>query len=113
MKERSYKLRILVIAFGIFTLVVLMRCKGTSDIQSITGFGTGSNQKDVIFTVDCSGVNCTNTDRNTDGTTFKSCTWECGNYKGQSKKYVMLSFSKDRSGCWSLSNEMISNGRCN
>jgi hypothetical protein len=112
MKKRLNKLGILTIAFGILALIAMMNCKGSSDIQSVAGIGIGSNQKDVVYTADCSGVNCTNTDSSTDGTTSKSCTWQCGNYKGQTKKKVKLSFSKDRSGCWTLSNESIDSGLC-
>lgn len=72
----------------------------------------GYSQKDVQYTLECSGVNCQNADdqdtSESGGYRSKNCTWYCGNYKGQNKKYVSLTFRQSGSGCWYLSYEYIS-----
>ena len=94
-------------------LLLLVGC----DSDVLTGNG-GYSQKNVSYNLTCGAVECFNTD---DQNTYdsgdyhtKTCYWYCGNYKGQSDKYVSLHFLnwKTTGYCWNLDYEYISNGIC-
>lgn len=93
-----------------FAILYVFGCVSTG-----SGGSSGYSQKDVQYTVDCSAATCTNPDNQATGETTsgsttiytKTCMWFCGNYKGQTKKAVSLSFSKTGLGCWALLTETI------
>jgi hypothetical protein len=47
----------------------------------------------------------------TQGTDFRILTWFCGNYKGNEKKQVQLTFKKSNN-TWVLDKEEITGGNC-
>jgi hypothetical protein len=75
-------------------------------------FDIGYEQKDVLYTISGDQIthNADDESNYTSGTyVTKSLLWHCGNYKGQTKKRVNLTFEKT-SGTWSLHHEESKDG---
>jgi hypothetical protein len=90
-------------------------------VLTLTGCGSSSSgggfaNVDVQYTI--SGTTIThnaNESRDftvpTQGTDFRVLTWFCGNYKGNEKKQVQLTFKKSNN-TWVLDKEEINGGNC-
>jgi len=75
--------------------------------------GSTYNQKDVQFSVNCSGVDCKNCDERRDYPEKVECYWYCGNYQGKTRSTIGVWFWKNtKTNCWEYSTTASTDGRC-
>jgi hypothetical protein len=94
---------------GLVLILILARCGSSSS-------GGGFANEDVQFTVtgDTISHNANEARDFRDpltGTDFRVLTWFCGNYKGNQKQRVQVTFKKTNN-TWVLDKEDISDGSC-
>jgi hypothetical protein len=118
MKLLSFKIPLLLLL-----TLSLCYCSSTDSGGNIRPLAPEPHQpdilKDVTYSIDCGkGVTCNNptyiSDVFTAGQTkLMTCLWSCGNYKGNNRYDVFLSFEKPNNECWRLESESLSkDGHC-
>jgi hypothetical protein len=108
---------------ALVALLLTLSCSGGG---SSSGGGGGdsqfrSNLRDVAFKVEASGITCFNQNDSREFSTSagsvtvnqKSCIWYCANYKGQTRKYIGLTWSSTNGSPWEIVTEVNMDGLCN